>query len=66
MSQEIELKLLVDGASKEKVVELCQSLAKDAEQVTMELGNRYFDTADLRLRQHDMEYKQQKKDSGIG
>ncbi|RUO48667.1 phosphate-binding protein [Pseudidiomarina aquimaris] len=54
MSQEIELKLLVDGASKEKVVELCQSLAKDAEQVTMELGNRYFDTADLRLRQHDM------------
>lgn len=54
MSQEIELKLLVDAASKEKVLELCQSLAKDAEQTTMQLGNRYFDTADLRLRQHDM------------
>lgn len=54
MSQEIELKLLVDGASKEKIIELCQSFAKDAEQTIMELGNSYFDTADLRLRQHDM------------
>ncbi|RUO60506.1 inorganic triphosphatase [Pseudidiomarina insulisalsae] len=54
MSQEIELKLLVDANAREKIMQLCQSLAKGAEHDTLHLRNSYFDTADLRLRQHDM------------
>lgn len=54
MSQEIEIKLLVEGASREQVLALCQSLAKGAEMTELELSNRYFDTEDLRLRQDDM------------
>lgn len=54
VSQEVEIKLLVDGVAPEQVIALCESLAKGAECTVLELTNRYFDTADLRLRQHDM------------
>ncbi|MFC0445307.1 inorganic triphosphatase [Pseudidiomarina halophila] len=54
VSQEIEIKLLVEGASREQVLALCQSLAKEAKMTELQLSNRYFDTEDLRLRQHDM------------
>ncbi|WP_411357948.1 CYTH domain-containing protein [Pseudidiomarina salilacus] len=54
MSQEIELKLLVEEAPADKVIALCQSLAKQVEMTEMHLSNSYFDTDDLRLRQHDM------------
>ena len=51
MSQEAELKLLVDGHQAEAVLKLCQQLAKDLSSEQMVLSNRYFDTSDLRLRQ---------------
>jgi triphosphatase len=54
VSQETEIKLLVEPAQREAVLALCQQLAKDAERSTLELTNTYFDTPDLQLRQHDM------------
>jgi triphosphatase len=51
VSQEAELKLLVDGHQAEAVLKLCQQLAKDLSSEQMVLSNRYFDTSDLRLRQ---------------
>ncbi|CUA84366.1 Inorganic triphosphatase YgiF, contains CYTH and CHAD domains [Pseudidiomarina woesei] len=54
VSQEIELKLLVEPNQREAVLRLCQQLAKDSDSSTLELTNAYFDTDDLQLRQHDM------------
>lgn len=54
MSQEIELKLLVEPAQKKAALELCQQLAGSAEKTEMQLCNQYFDTDDLRLRMFDM------------
>lgn len=51
MSQEAELKLLVDSSQTEAVLRLCQQFAKDQVGEQLELSNCYFDTPDLRLRQ---------------
>lgn len=54
MSQETEIKLLVDASQREAVLALCQQLAKNAESDSYVLTNAYFDTPDLQLRQYDM------------
>src|SRR5690554_5020537 len=64
VSQEIELKLLVDPAQRETVLRLCQLLAKEQKSTTFELSNAYFDTDDLLLRQHDMGLRIRRRDGG--
>lgn len=54
MSNEVELKLLVEPAQKDAVVSLCQQLAGGISPTTAQLKNTYYDTEDLRLRQFDM------------
>src|SRR5690554_3041130 len=54
VSQETEIKLLVEPQQREAVLGLCQQLAKGAQCTTLELTNAYFDTPDLQLRQYDM------------
>lgn len=53
VSQEIELKLLVDPAQRDKVFALCEQLAGTSPTV-VELVNSYFDTPDLQLRHYDI------------
>lgn len=54
MSQESELKLLIDPAQRDAVLKLCARFADGAEPESFQLTNSYFDTDDLRLRQFDM------------
>lgn len=62
LSQEIELKLLVEPAKREAVLALCQQLAKEAQPSQLELSNAYFDTPDLQLRQHDIGLRIRRRD----
>ncbi|RUO76925.1 phosphate-binding protein [Idiomarina tyrosinivorans] len=54
MSQELELKLVIEPSRKSAVLELCRQLAKQQPEDCLSLANAYFDTDDLRLRQFDI------------
>lgn len=54
MSQETELKLVLDAAQKEAALSLCKQFANGTEAKQLRLTNTYYDTEDLLLRQYDM------------
>ena len=58
MSQEIELKLLIEPQQRENTLNECRTVAQEhgaeSSYQALELANAYFDTSDLRLRQYDM------------
>lgn len=64
MSQEIELKLVVDASQRDTVMALCQKIAGDKAGEVMQLQNSYFDTPDLRLRQYDIGLRVRSSDAG--
>ncbi|EKE83701.1 inorganic triphosphatase [Idiomarina xiamenensis] len=54
MSQELELKLLIEPQQREAALQLCQTIASGRIPVVSQLANTYYDTDDLRLRQFDI------------
>ncbi len=62
MSQEIELKLQVEPTQRDAILALCEQLSKSSKYTQMKLGNAYFDTSDLRLRQFDIGLRIRERD----
>ncbi|MGM0525694.1 MAG: inorganic triphosphatase [Pseudomonadota bacterium] len=58
MSQELELKLMIEPKQRENALQTCRDIAqqfsKQLDYQELELENAYYDTSDLRLRQFDM------------
>jgi len=64
MSQETELKLVLDAAQKEAALSLCKQFANGSDPVLLHLANTYYDTEDLLLRQYDMGLRIRSDDEG--
>lgn len=54
MTQETELKLVLDAAQKETALGLCRQFSHGQEEDRLTLQNTYYDTPDLQLRQYDI------------